>query len=157
GVPMKTTRMGAASVVIASSWPTAAAPLPPHWTLLVQYTLLAGGVSVVVSAPRPLPKRGIGGVRSRDERGGGMEREALLEAGRGAARHAYAPYSHFRVGAAVVVETSDGPTVATGANVENASYGLTLCAERAALAATCFVDEPEPTETPVVRRGMRRP
>src|SRR5262249_38519122 len=70
---------------------------------------------------------------------------------------AYAPYSHFRVGAAVVVETSDGPTVATGANVENASYGLTLCAERAALAATCFVDEPEPTETPVVRRGMRRP
>ncbi len=51
---------------------------------------------------------------------------ALREAAREAMRHAYAPYSRFRVGAAALV--SDGRTV-TGCNVENASYGLSLCAE----------------------------
>lgn len=64
-----------------------------------------------------------------------MERELLLERARGAALSAYAPYSGFRVGAAVVVAGPGGTRVVTGANVENASYGLTLCAERTALAA----------------------
>ncbi|MDO5699356.1 MAG: cytidine deaminase [Dermatophilus congolensis] len=53
----------------------------------------------------------------------------LLELAREAARNAYAPYSDFQVGAALLL--SDG-TVVTGCNVENASYGLAICAERTA-------------------------
>lgn len=58
--------------------------------------------------------------------------EELLDQARKARTHAYAPHSHFHVGAAV--QTRDG-RVFTGCNVENASYGLTSCAERNALCA----------------------
>jgi len=60
-----------------------------------------------------------------------IPREELLTLAREVAERAYCPYSHFRVGAAVVA----GGKTYVGVNVEISSYGLTLCAERSALAA----------------------
>jgi len=56
--------------------------------------------------------------------------DALIDAARRAREHACAEFSHFKVGAAL--ETVDG-TIVTGCNIENATYGLTVCAERVAL------------------------
>lgn len=69
-----------------------------------------------------------------------MTNEELLSRAEAARAHAYAPYSKFTVGAALL--TADG-RVFTGANVENASFGLTICAERAAALAAVNADSRE--------------
>jgi cytidine deaminase len=66
-----------------------------------------------------------------------IPREELLSLAREVALQAHCPYSHFRVGAAVV---ADG-RIYVGVNVEISSYGLTLCAERSALAAAIAAGE----------------
>ena len=75
--------------------------------------------------------------------------ERLIEAARRAQAQAYAPYSNFAVGAAVL--GADG-RVFLGCNVENSSFGLTVCAERNAVAAT-LVAGTRPAAVAVVVNG----
>ena len=56
--------------------------------------------------------------------------DTLVAAARAAREHAVADYSHFKVGAALETDAGD---IVTGCNIENASYGLTICAERTAI------------------------
>ena len=73
--------------------------------------------------------------------------ENLIEAAARARENAHAPYSNFKVGAAV--ETKSGK-IFTGCNIENASYGLTICAERTAIFKAISEGETEFTRLAVV-------
>jgi cytidine deaminase len=84
--------------------------------------------------------------------------EALKEAAAAARENAYAPYSNFKVGAAILA----GGQIFSGCNVENASYPVGICAERAALSAAVSAGCPKidaiviTAEKPITPCGMCR-
>lgn len=66
------------------------------------------------------------------------EEKMLLDAAQTVREHSYSPYSKFKVGAAVLTRNGE---IFTGTNIENASYGLTVCAERNAIFAAVSADK----------------
>ncbi len=83
-----------------------------------------------------------------------IDRENLIQRATDARENAYAPYSRFKVGAAI--QTEDG-SVFTGVNVENASYGLTICAERNAIFAAVTAGHARIVAVAVVTDGAASP
>lgn len=82
------------------------------------------------------------------------EDQELLKAAKAAMETAYNPYSRFFVGSAL---RGEGGAIITGSNYENASYGLTLCAERAALARASSEGHRSFTKVAVIGRGADAP
>lgn len=82
-----------------------------------------------------------------------MQYNKLLDAAKKAMKNAYCPYSRFKVGAALLTK---GGKVYTGTNIENASYGLTNCAERTAVYKAVSEGEKKFTALAVVSSGKRQ-
>ncbi len=82
------------------------------------------------------------------------QRSQLVEAASAVRAHAHAPYSRFQVGAAVLTSTGD---IFAGCNVENASYGLTICAERAAVGSAISAGHKSIVAVAVVTCGGHAP
>src|ERR1700754_3730242 len=80
--------------------------------------------------------------------------QQLIQAAAGVAQHAHAPYSGFQVGAAVLTASGE---IFGGCNVENASYGLTICAERSAVCAAVAAGHKEMAAVAVVASGGASP
>jgi cytidine deaminase len=78
------------------------------------------------------------------------EWERLVSAAIAARARAYAPYSRYRVGAAILGKSA---AVYAGCNIENATYGATMCAERAAVAAMVAAGEQSPVACVIVTAG----
>jgi cytidine deaminase len=78
--------------------------------------------------------------------------EELVKVAKEARRHAYAPYSRYHVGAALATKSG---RVFAGCNVENASYGACLCAERTAVGQMVAAGEREPVACVIVTKGPR--
>jgi cytidine deaminase len=83
---------------------------------------------------------------------GPAQLEELVAAAKKARARAYAPYSHYRVGAAIATRSG---RVFVGCNVENASYGACLCAERCAIGQMVASGDADPIACVVVTRGLR--
>lgn len=79
-------------------------------------------------------------------RGDYVKLETVMDAARAASKRAYAPYSDFHVGAAILTR---GGAIHSGSNIENASYGLSICAERNAATTMAYAD-PEDREIELV-------
>ncbi len=100
------------------------------------------------AATRPAPR-----ARKANARLDAALLEELVESAARIREHAYAPYSRFKVGAAVLASSG---RIFTGCNVENCSYGLALCAERGAVAAAVAAGETR-IEAAAVVTGSEEP
>ena len=76
--------------------------------------------------------------------------QRAIDAARQTRAHAYAPFSHYQVGAAVLTRAG---RVYSGCNVENSTYGATICAERSAIAAMVAAGDRDPVACVVVTGG----